>query len=178
MNLAKANLFTVVQFGTKELFIEKLKMDGYSLSDVTNLRDDKNISLLEKSLICRKFDLSQMLLEENVELNVVSDDNCNELHYLSANLGDGQSFLLAKQLIELGVNLNLPDKKYGNTPFWYLCHKAIQKNNDEMNSLIVLCMKKAPNLDLKNVAGNTVKSMIRERGSEELKRIVLKEDNS
>lgn len=177
MNLEKATIFVVVQFGTKELFMEKLKMENCSLSDVKNLRDDKNVSLLEMSLIFRKFDISQMLLEEEPDLNVVSDDSCNELHYLAANLSNKDALPIAKQLVELGVDLNLQDKKYRNTAFWYLCQKAIMEDNDDMNSLIISCMRKSPNVDLKNVVGNTVRNMITERGSEELKKIVLWGDN-
>lgn len=175
MNLEKANFFTVIQFGTKELFIQKLDMERCSLSDIMNIKDENGVSLLEKSLVNRKFDIAQMLIENGVQLNVVSKDNCNELHYISANIDSDESMNIAKQLIEAGVTLNLQDKKYKNTPFWYLCEKAIHKNSQEMNELIKVSMKKTPDLNIPNVVGNTVKSMILERGSKELKEIVLEE---
>lgn len=175
MNLEKANFFTIIQFGTKELFIQKLDMERCSLSDIMDLKDETEVSLLEKSLANRKFDIAQMLIENGVQLNVVSKENCNELHYLFANIDSDESMAIAKQLVEAGVTLNLQDKKYKNTPFWYLCEKAIQKNSQEMNELIKVCMKKAPDLNAPNIAGNTVKSMLLERGSKALKEIVLEE---
>lgn len=176
MNLEKANFFTVIQFGTKELFIQKLKMEGCSLSDIMNLKDENEVSLLEKSLISRKFDIAQMLIENGVELNVVSRDNCNELHYLAPNIESKESVAIAQQLIESGVDLNLSDKRYRNTPFWYLCQKAIQKNSQDMNLLIKICMGKRPDLKLSNIAGNSIENMILERGSKELKAIVLEDE--
>ena len=103
MNIERADLFTVIQFDTKELFVEKLKMSCCGLNDISNLKD----------------------------------------------------------------------KKYQNTSFWYLCKKAVQKNNKDMNLLIRLCMEKKPNIDLANIMGNTVRNMLLGRGSNELKEIVL-----
>lgn len=176
MNLEKANFFTVIQFGTKKLFIEKLDIQRCSLSDIINIKDANGVSLLEISLANRKFDIAQMLIENGAQLNVVSKDYCNELHYLSPNIDSDESITIAKQLIRAGVILNLQDKKYKNTPFWYLCEKAIQKNNQEMNELIKVCMKKAPDINVPNVAGNTVASMLLERGSNALKEIVMEEN--
>ena len=173
MNIEKADLFTVIQFGTKELFIDKLKMEQCNLDDVMNLRDSNGISLLGKSLISRKFDIASMLLHKGVKLNLVSRDNCNELHYLAANLDSKESIEIAEQLVEAGVDLNLPDKKYKNTPFWYLCQKAIQKGGDNFDLLLKMCMRKQPDIDCVNIVGNTIRSMVEERGSEAIKEIVL-----
>lgn len=175
MNLEKANFFTVIQFGTKKLFIKKLDMERCSLSDIVNIKDANGVSLLEISLANRKFDIARILIENDAKINVVSNDRCNELHYLSPNIDSDESITIAKQLIEAGVFLNLQDKKYKNTPFWYLCEKAIQKNSQEMNEIIKVCMKKAPDINVPNVAGNTIKSMLLERGNSALKEIVLEE---
>lgn len=136
MNLEKANFFSVIQFGTKEQFIQKLQMESGNLSDIINLKDEDGVSLLEKCLSNRKYDIAQMLMEHGVPFNVISKDNCNELHYLSPNIDSMESLAIAKQLVQMGVDLDLPDKKYKNTPFWYLCEKAIQKNSSDMNELI------------------------------------------
>ena len=175
MNIEKADFFTVIQFGTKELFIDKLKLEQCNLDDIMNLRDVNGISLLEKSLISRKFDIALMLLQKGVEINIVSKNNCNELHYLSANLDSIESIEIAQQLVEAGVDLNLPDKKYKNTPFWYLCQKAMQKGGQDFHKLIIICMKKKPDIEWANVSGNTIRSMVADRGDDEMKRIILEE---
>jgi hypothetical protein len=158
-----------------QISIDKLKMEQSNLSDVINLQDNNGISLLEKSLICKKFDIALMILQKGPMLNVVSKDNCNELHYLAASLNDKESIEIAQQLVEAGVNLNLPDKKYKNTPFWYICQKAIQKGGEDFDELIKMCMEKQPDIDCANVAGNTIKGLVKERGNEVIRENVLKE---
>lgn len=173
MDIDKANFFTITQFGNKDLFTQKLKKEYCDLNDIKNMRDGNGVSLLEKSLIYRKFDISQLLLDNNVQVNIVSKDNCNELHYLVSNIEGRCSLDIAKQLVELNVDLNLPDKRYGNTPFWYLCELAIRKNKQDIIELIELCMIKSVKLDVPNSINNTVRNLIVQRGSEELKNIVL-----
>lgn len=180
MDLKKADFFTVIQFGTKEDFIQKSKIESVNLTDVINLKDKNGVSLLEQCFISRKYDIAQLLMENSVEINVISKENCNELHYLSANMEGVRSIDLATQLVELGVDLNLQDKRYKNTPFWYLCEAALLKKNQDMsrdmNQLIKLCMDKGAILTLHNIAGNTVESMLLKRASQELKKIVFWKD--
>lgn len=173
MDIERTKYFTIVQFGTKDVLMRKLAGESCTLDDIKDLRDDNGVSLFEKSLSFRNFDISQALLEKNVEVNVVSKDKCNELHYLAANIESRESVSIAEKLIELGVDLNLQDKKYGNTPFWYLCDVAIRKNQEYINNLVRLCVEKGVDIDIPNKISNTTRNMIMERGTKELKAIVL-----
>lgn len=175
MDIKSVDLFTVVQFGTKELFEEKLRSEQIQLKQIINLTNERGISILEQCLINRKFDIAELLIKNGSEVNVISKDNCNELHYLSSNIKNNESIRIANQLIRLGVDLNLKDKKYGNTPFWYLCEKAIQINTEESNEMISICMEQTPNVRSSNVVGKTVEALVIERGNNWLNKVVLGE---
>ena len=158
MNIERADLFTVVQFGTKELFEQKLRIEKKQLTQIINLTNERGISILEQCLASRKFDIAELLIKNGAQVNIISKDNCNELHYLSSNIKNNKSIGIANQLIRLGVDLNLKDKKYGNTPFWYLCEKAIQINSEEANGMIRTCMKQTPDVRSSNIVGKTVET--------------------
>ena len=86
MNLEKADYATIIKFGSTDDFNTKLQMDGKTLDEVIDVIDKNGISLLEKSLIARNFDISKFLLENNAKVNVISNEGCNEFHYIASNI--------------------------------------------------------------------------------------------
>lgn len=91
MDINKADYGTVIKFGNLELFKEKMKLENQNFGEVINIVDKNGISLLQKSLISRKFEIANYLLDNNADINVISNEGCNELHYLSANINsDGK----------------------------------------------------------------------------------------
>ena len=62
MNVEKADYGTIIKFGTMQDFNTKLQMEGKTIDEVIDIIDKDGISLLEKSLIARKFDIAKILL--------------------------------------------------------------------------------------------------------------------
>jgi len=133
------------------------------VENIKNLCDINNMSLLEKSLAYGKFDISKYLLDNHVNVNVITKQRCNELHYIAANLNSEKAIEIAKHLVEKNVDLNLQDKKFKNSPFWYLCQEAMRRNTDELYEFIEYCFDKNPDINSVNVAGLSIRSMISER---------------
>ena len=69
MNIEKADYATIIRFGTIHDLNMKLQMEGKNLIEVSNIIDKDGISLLEKSLIARKFDIAKELLANNAKVN-------------------------------------------------------------------------------------------------------------
>ncbi|MFZ0577323.1 MAG: ankyrin repeat domain-containing protein, partial [Psychrobacillus psychrotolerans] len=69
MDINKADYWTTIKFGNLELFLEKLKIEKKRVEEVVNFIDKNGISLLEKSLISRKFDIANFLLDNNAKIN-------------------------------------------------------------------------------------------------------------
>lgn len=163
MDITKADYFAIAQFGNLDLFQKKLELQKEMVKNIKNLCDANNMSLLEKSLAYSKFDISQYLLDNNVNVNIITKQGCNELHYIAANSNNGKAIEIAKYLVEKNVDLNLQDKKFKNSPFWYLCQEAMRRNTDEFYEFIEYCFDKSPDIDSVNVAGLSIRSMISER---------------
>jgi len=174
MNIEKADVFVIAQLGNVDLLIKKLNMIDMTIENVKNRKDKNGISLLQKSIIGRKFDISKVLLDLNVDINVISQEGYNELHYIVCNLGTKESFDIAKQIIAKGGDLNFKDKVYGNSPFNYICQEAIKKTkqNVEFYEFISYCMTYRPELNEKNLYGRNIMDIINESGNEILKKII------
>jgi len=174
MNIEKADIFTIAEFGNVEKLLEKLNLIGNSLSEVRDDKDKNNNTLLHKSIIGRKFDISLKLLEMDCKINCISDDGYNELHYLAYRLENDLSFDIAKKIIKKGGNINLKDKEYGNTPFNYFCQMAIRKinNNSHFKDLIIFCMNYKPDLYERNYNGKNVYEIVNNYGNTDLKEII------
>lgn len=168
--MKKADYWTVIMFGTLEDFKEKLNMEQKQLKQVINFVDDRGISLLQQSLISRKFDLTELLLDEGATVNNISNDSYNELHYVAAHLDDTRAIQLAHRFVDQGVDLDLLDTKYGNSAFFTISYEAFKVGTNEANKLIISCLKRQPNVELQNRSGYSVKQVIEERGTEEMKR--------
>ena len=84
------------------------------MEEVVNFVNKNGTSLLETSLISRKFDTAKFLLDNNAQVNVISNEGCNELHYVAANINCIGAVDVAYRLVEMGVDLNLKDKNFDN----------------------------------------------------------------
>ena len=169
MNINKADYFTIAQFGNLSTLLRKIDLEKKTLDQVKNLCDEKGMSLLQHSLANRKFDISEYLIENEVEVNHISNEVCNELHYLAANINSDGAIKIANKLIDMKVDITLKNKKYKNSPLWDLCQEVLKKNSEEGNQLIIKCLRKKTDITLCNVAGLSVKQLIEERGTDEMK---------
>ncbi len=127
MDINKADYGTIIKFGNLKLFLEKLKIEGNCIEEIVDSIDKNGISLLEKSLISRKFDIANFLLDNGAKVNIISNDDCNEFHYLAANINCQGAVEVACRLVDMGVDLNLKDKKFGNSAIWSLCQEVLKK---------------------------------------------------
>ena len=110
MDINKADYGTIIKFRNLKLFLEKLKIEGNCIEEIVDSIDKNGISLLEKSLISRKFDIANFLLDNGAKVNIISNDDCNEFHYLAANINCQGAVEVACRLVDMGVDLNLKDK--------------------------------------------------------------------
>lgn len=173
MNLKRADYFTIVGIGTLEDFYKKMEMEGDSIEDVVNTVNESGESLLGEALGSCNLKVARLLLNAGAKVNVVSKENYNELHFIAAHLSDPEAVVLAKELVEKGVDLNQKDKRDHNTAFWHLCFYAMMFRRPDVYELIELCMKKNPDIHCKNTSGKSVGSFILEQNAETLKKIVL-----
>src|SRR5699024_6481395 len=139
------------------------------IEEVINSVDKDGISLLQRSLIARKFEIAKFLLENDAYVNVISNEKRNELHYLAANINYPGAIDIAYQLVELGVDLNLKDKKYANSALFTLCQDVLTK---EGNQFIVKCIEMKPDISGHNKVGYSLKELIEERGTTEMKKAI------
>ena len=86
MNIEKADYGAIVKFGTLDDILNKLKIEQSSIREIIDWKDAKNMSLLEISIVSRKFDISEFLLDNGAQVNNVSKSGNNEFHYLASNL--------------------------------------------------------------------------------------------
>lgn len=170
MDIEKADYGTIIKFGSLELLKEKLKLEKQDINAIINTVDKNGISLLDKALISRKFDIASYLLDNNVMVNKISEEGCNELHYLSANINFVGAIQIANRLLDLDVDLDLKDKKNGNSALWCLCQEVLKKRTEDGIALIIKCLEKKPNVKLLNNIGYSVENLIAERGTEQMKK--------
>ncbi|TFJ46867.1 hypothetical protein CKN80_03780 [Carnobacterium divergens] len=163
MNLEKADYFVIAQFGNLDLILQKLNLENKNIDDIKNVCNKNHISLFEQSLIFRNFDISNYLLENKVKLNVISNENRNELHYIAANINNSKAIKITKYLIDQSVDLNLQDKEFGNTPFWYLCLETMKVNSEELFDLIQYCLTNGAKFDIKNKKELSILNLVHER---------------
>lgn len=172
MNIEKADYGTVIQIGTMQDFYTKLQMEGKTLQDVVDYTDKNGVSLLEKSLSTSKFDMAKLLLDNGAKVNVVSKEGCNEFHYIAANIRYKGGLEIAKILLDRGVSLVVKDKKYGNSACYTLCHEILKIASDEMLAFLETCLEQFQEYDACNKAGYSVRKMINQRGTDQLKRMI------
>ena len=173
MDINKASYETVIQFGTLKDFQKKIKKSKDTISDVISSVNEDGISLLEKSLSSRNFEISKYLLENGAEVNNVSKDGYNEFHFIAANINEIGALEIAEILFEKDTSLIQKDKKVGNSAFYALCIEAFKKRLPEVMAFMERCFSKVENIDDKNKCGLSIRNLISERGSDELKNILI-----
>lgn len=172
LDIKDEEYWTIVMFRSLEGFKKRLKNDHKQIHQLTNLVDDRGISLLQQSLISSKFDIANLLLNEGSIINNISKEGYNELHYISAHLDDVRAIQLAHRLVELNVDLDSQDRRYGNSALFTMCYESFKVRTTESDELIIACLKKQPNVELKNKSGYSVKQLIEEKGTEDMKRAI------
>src|SRR5699024_212850 len=160
MDIHKADLWTVIWFGNLDDFLQKLNIESKSIEEVINSVDKDGISLLQRSLIARKFEIAKFLLENDADVNVISNEKRNELHYLDANINYRDSVIISYQLCELDINFNLKHKKYANSAVFTLCQDVLRKRTKEGSQFIVKCIEMKPNISGRNRVGYSLKELI------------------
>lgn len=170
MNVNKSDYWTAIMFGSLESFKEKLENVKKQIDVVVNLVNERGISLFQQYLINRKFDIANFLLDEGATVNHISNEGCNELHYIAAHIDDTRAIQLVHRLIDKSVDLDLIDNRYGNSATFTLCYEVFKVRTKEANDLILTCLKKHPNLETKNKYGYSLKQLIEEDGTEDMKR--------
>ena len=164
MNIEKADYGTIVKFGT----LKDLKNDN--VSDIINWVDDSGMSILERSLVSRKFEISKFLLDNNAKVNIVSKEGNNEFHFLAPNINCIEAVEIGKLLLSKGTSVMQKDAKYGNTAFFSLCMEAFKERSESTMNFIEECFEQVTDVDEKNKNGFTIRKLIMERGSDELKK--------
>ncbi len=172
MDLQKADYGTVIKFGSLEDLLNKLKLEVQNLSDIIDTKDAKGISLFQKTLISRKFEVAHYLLNENPKINVVSKDGFNELHYLAANINFDGALDLARLLIQRGCDLSQIDNKYGNTALLSICFELLKRQSDEGMKFLEGVLSNHQNIDILNKSGISVRKLLMERGTDKIKELI------
>lgn len=170
MNLEKADYGTIVKFGTLKDLQEKMKLKKDNVSDIVNWIDDNGMSLLERSLVSRKFEISKYLLDNNAKVNIVSKEGNNEFHFLAPNINCNEAREVGKMLLGKGTSVMQKDMKYGNTAFFSLCLEAFKGRSESTMEFIEECFEKVTDVDEKNNNGFSIRKLIIERGSDKLKK--------
>ncbi|EIT87458.1 ankyrin repeat-containing protein [Fictibacillus macauensis ZFHKF-1] len=172
MDIHKSDFWTVIKFGNLRKFMEKLNVENKAIEEVVNAVNENGISLLEESLISRKFDIALFLLGLDANVNIISNDGYNEWHFLAANINCIGAIDVANQLIERDVDLNLKDKKIGNSAIMSLVQEVLKERTKEGFDFILQCLEKRPNFNDENKFGYSLRKIIEERGTEDLKKVM------
>lgn len=170
MNIEKADYGTIVKFGTLEDLQNKLKLNNDNISDIVNWIDDRGMSLLENSIVSRKFEISKYLLDNGAKVNIVSREGDNEFHFLAPNINCNGALEVAKLLLSKGTSVMQKEEKYGNTAFFALCMEAFKDRSEDTMQFIGECFEQVRDVDKKNNNGFSIRKLIDERGNDELKK--------
>lgn len=170
MNIEKADYGTIVKFGTLKDLCEKIRLKNDDVSDIVNWVDDSGMSLLERSLVSRNFEISKYLLNNNAKVNIVSKDGNNEFHFLASNINCSGAVEIGKLLLSKGTSVMQKDAKYGNTAFFSLCMEVFKERSESTMKFVEECFEKVTDVDEKNNNGYSIRKLIMERGSDELKK--------
>lgn len=175
MDLQKADYGTVIKFGSLEDLQCKLKLENQKIGDVIDTVDANGVSLFQKTLISRKFEVAHYLLNENVKINVISKEGFNELHYLAANINIDGAIDLARLLIQRGCDLSQIDNKYGNTAMLSICLELLKRQSDDGMKFLEEVLSNHQNIDISNNSGISVRKLLTERGPDKIKELIKEE---
>ena len=171
MNISEVSYSAIAMTGTLDDLKKKMMLEGKTVDDVKDILDS-DMSLLMLSIAYGKLDIAKYLLQNNAKVNIVSKEGYNEFHCLAYHLKENNALELAYMLLEKDVDLNLRDKKFKNSAFWYLCYNACLCNTKLVFEFISKCIGKKPDLDSLNIAGKSIRDLIANSGIEYLQNIV------
>ena len=163
MNISKADFDTIIRFGSLDDFERKLLTDGLSIDDVIDNVDSNGVSLLQRALISRKFDIARHLLNHGAKTNVISKDGYNDLHYIAANIDHPGAIELATKLIESGNDLNHRDNIYLNTAALSLCLEILKKRTADGMMFLQKILSYGVEKDSENRSGVSLRKVLAER---------------
>lgn len=172
MNIEKADYGTIIKFGTLYDILNKLKIEQSSIQEIIEWKDAKDMSLLEISIVSRKFDVSKFLLDNGAQVNNVSKSGSNEFHYLASNLNCEGAVEIGEILLEKKTSLMQKEIKYGNTAFFSLCIEAFKTRSTSVMKFVEKCFNEVTSVDEPNRNGMTIRKLINERGSDKLKKLL------
>lgn len=175
MDLQKADYGTVIKFGSLADLQHKLIIEDQKINDVIDTVDANGISLLQRSLISRKFEIAYYLLRENAQINVISKEGFNELHYLAANINFDGALDLARLLIQRGCDSNQIDNKYGNTALLSICLELFKRQSEEGMKFLEEVLQNHKSIDITNKSGISLRKLLIERGPEALMKVIKEE---
>ncbi len=170
MNIETADYGAIITFGSLDDVLNKLQLCGQSIEDIVDIKNNSGVSLLEKSLIAGKFDISKFFLENGAKVNIVSKDGYNELHYLAANINLEGATNIGRMLLNRNVSLMQRDEKYGNSAYFSLCIEGFKCRTDDVMEFLEECYNYVTDIDEKNNSGYSIRDLLSERGTEELKK--------
>ena len=172
MDIKKADYHTIMMFGGIDELNKKLRMDKKKLSDIIDIKNTHDETLLEIALSFRKFELAKHLLLNGAKVNNVSKDGHNEFHFLAANLYFDGAIECAQLLLEKDTDLSLQENRFSNTAMFALCLEALKHPSPSILAFICACLEKNQRIDEKNIRGNNVRTLIENRGTPEMKKIL------
>lgn len=172
MDIERADYSTIIKFGTLDDLKKKMEIESQHLSNIVDNTDDNGISLLQRALISRKFDIAQYLLNEGAKVNIIPKEGFNELHYLAANINFVDAIQVARLLINCGVDLNHVDIKYGNTALLSICLEILKRQTKEGLDFIEEIIKEIADIDIANKSGKSVRSLLNERGTDKIRALL------
>lgn len=148
----------IIRYGTVQDFLEELKKAKKSIRDIANEIDEQGISLLEYSLSYRKFDISNLLIDNGAKINVYSKQGLNEFSYLAPNLRFDGAIEIGEKLLKLGVEL---ENESTNLPMLDIFRNLLGVTDERKLSFVKNCIKKIPNTNDKKKSGISVYDFIK-----------------
>ncbi len=113
-----------------------------------------------------------MLLANNAKVNNISNEGCNEFHYIASNINHDGALDTAKILLDRGTFLMAKEKKYGNSAFFALCQEIFKVRSVEGLDFIEACFENVQEYDTCNKMGYSIRMLINERGTDKLKQMM------
>lgn len=166
----------IASMGSLEMLLHAIKLAGTTIEEIKDWQhEDTKTSLFIASLSNPKdnYAISWYLLKHGVKLNCVTKEGYNELHVLAPRFTHNpEACELAIELIKRGVDINLPNKKYGNTAFFDFCFEYIKRPYEDRWRVIEACIPQNPDVLHKNRRGISAYSFMKEAGDERINRLI------
>lgn len=90
--------------------------------------------------------------------------------FLAPNINCIEAVEIGKLLLSKGTSVMQKDVKYGNTAFFSFSMEAFKERSESTMNFIEKCFEQVTDVDEKNKNGFSIRKLIMERGSDELKK--------